>query len=233
MAELSGKARANYVRRIFTRLARHYNIANRWMTWGQDIKWRREVINQARLTVGSKLLDIGTGTGDLVLEAIKRDNKLSAVGLDFTFEMMKQGLTRRGCESVQWVNADALDLPFLKESFDVVISGYLLRNVVNVEEVLGEQYRVLKWGGRMVSLDTTPPPADIWHLPVKLYLLHIIPMIGGLITGDTEAYEYLPQSTQRFMKAEELADCILKVGFKKVEYRCFMGDTMAIHWGVK
>jgi len=233
MAELSGKDRANYVRHMFTHLAGRYAIANRWMTWGQDVKWRCDVIDQACLSVRGKLLDVGTGTGDLALEAIKRDNTLFAVGSDFTLEMMRQGRMRQGSESVRWLTADALDLPFLTGSFDAVVSGYLLRNVIDVERALAEQYRVLKRGGQVVCLDTSPPPADIWHLPVRFYLRHIIPVIGGLIAGDTKAYEYLPQSTERFMQAAELAGCMLKVGFKEVRYHCFMGNTLAIHRGVK
>ena len=233
MAELSGKDRANYVRRMFSRLAERYNIANHWMTWGQDMKWRREVIDRACLPKGGMLLDVGTGTGDLALEAIQRDRTLFAVGLDFTIEMIRQGCMRQGSESVRWINADALDLPFPKESFDVVVSGYLLRNVVDEEKALAEQYRILKWGGRVVSLDTTPPPVDMWHQPVRLYLRYIIPIIGELITGDTNAYEYLPKSTELFMHSEELAGGMLMVGFKDVQYRCFMAGTMAIHWGVK
>jgi demethylmenaquinone methyltransferase/2-methoxy-6-polyprenyl-1,4-benzoquinol methylase len=233
MADLSGKARAIYVRQMFARLARRYDIANRWMAWCQDEKWRSDVIDQACLPIGGKLLDIGTGTGGMALEAVKRDRTLFTMGLDFTHEMMQQGRMRQGGESILWVNADALDLPIITGSFDAVVSGYLLRNVVDIERALAEQYRVLKWGGRVVSLDTTPPPPDIWHLPVRLYLRHIIPVIGGLITGDNNAYHYLPQSTERFIQEEELAGCMLRIGFKEVQYRCFMGGTMAIHWGVK
>ncbi len=233
MIELSGKTRASYVRRMFARLAARYDTANRWMTWGKDVKWRSEVIDRACLPLGSKLLDIGTGTGDLALEAIKRDNTILSVGSDFTLEMMRQGQMRKGSESVRWVNADALDLPFLTGLFDAVVSGYLMRNVVDVERAFVEQYRVLKWGGRVVCLDTTPPPADTWYLAVRLYLRHIIPIIGGFIAGDTQAYQYLPQSTERFMQAEELAGYMRRIGFKEVQYRCFMGGTMAIHWGVK
>jgi len=224
---------ANDVRRLFTRIANRYDVANRWMTWGQDVKWRREVLNKAAIPMGGTLLDIGAGTGDLAIEALSRDKSLWVVGADFTPEMMRLGRKRQDGESVRWVNTDALDLPFPSEYFDAVVSGYLLRNVVDVERTLAEQFRVLKKGGHVVCLDTTPPPDDVWHLPSRLYLRHIIPTIGWLLAGDGKAYRYLTHSTEGFLRVEELAGCFLKVGFKNVHYRCFMGGVMAIHWGEK
>jgi demethylmenaquinone methyltransferase/2-methoxy-6-polyprenyl-1,4-benzoquinol methylase len=132
-----------------------------------------------------------------------------------------------------WLNTDAINLPFGGGTFDAVVSGYLLRNVNDVERALAEQYRVLKIGGSFVSLDTTPLPKDIWHFPAQLYLRFVIPIIGGLIAGDMKAYTYLPASTQRFLRADELKDCMVKVGFRDVGFSSFMGGTMAIHWGVK
>ena len=233
MTQSSEKLRANDVQRMFTGIAKRYVMANRWMTWGQDMRWRRVVLNKAAVPVGGTLLDIGVGTGDIALEAVSKYESLSVVGADITPEMIHLGRYRQGGESVQWVNTDALDLPFPSEYFDAVVSGYLLRNVVDVERVLAEQYRVLKKFGRVVCLDTTPPSNDVWHLPVRLYLRHIIPIIGGLVGGDAKAYLYLIRSTEHFLRAEDLAGCILKVGFKEVQYRRFMGGVMAIHWGVK
>ena len=218
---------------MFTRIARRYDLANRWMTWGQDLRWRRAVLNHATLPMGGKLLDVGTGTGELVLEAWQQDKSLLAVGADFTPAMLHQGRMRAGGDSIQWVCSDALDLPFMEGTFDAVVSAYLLRNVVDVERSLTEQYRVLKHGCHGVCLDTTPLPGDFWHFPARLYLRHVVPIIGKLIAGDIQAYEYLPQSTERFMRVEALASCMLKVGFRDVQFRRFMAGAMAIHWGVK
>jgi demethylmenaquinone methyltransferase/2-methoxy-6-polyprenyl-1,4-benzoquinol methylase len=225
--------RAAKVNRMFSRVAKHYDRANRWMTWGQDIHWRREVVDLAALPKGGRLLDIGTGTGDLAVEALHRDASSLAMGADFTVEMMTIGRLRRGGESVRWVNVDAMDLPFPSGYFDAVVSGYLLRNVVNLERSLAEQYRVLKNGGHVVSLDTTPPPNDFWHLPVRLYLRLLIPLIGWLLTGESQAYKYLSATTEHFLRVEELAGCFQKVGFTEVKFRRFMGGSMAIHWGRK
>jgi demethylmenaquinone methyltransferase / 2-methoxy-6-polyprenyl-1,4-benzoquinol methylase len=233
MAQLSGKKRSNYMRRMFGLLAERYDLANRWMTWGQDVKWRREVIDRTHLPVGGKLLDIGTGTGELAVEARRRDGHLFVVGIDVTPEMLRVGKLREGAVSVCWLNSDALDLPFNSGLFDAVVSGYLLRNVIDVERALAEQHRVLKVGGIVVCLDTTPPPEDFRHIPERLYLRFIIPVIGGWVTGDREPYRYLPESTRQFMCADELAQCIHRVGFREIGFRRFMGSTMAMHWGVR
>lgn len=225
--------RDNDLKHLFSSIAKSYDITNRWMTWGQGVRWQRELLDKANLPAAGMLLDIGAGTGDLSLEALARDKSILAVGVDFTPEMMQVGRQREGGESVRWVNSDALDLPYPSGLFDAVVSGYLLRNVLDVERALAEQYRVLKMGGKVVCLDTTPPPNDVWHLPVRLYLRYVLPFIGGLIAGDADAYKYLSQSTKCFMKAEALANCFQKVGFKDVHYRRFLGGVMAIHWGVK
>jgi demethylmenaquinone methyltransferase/2-methoxy-6-polyprenyl-1,4-benzoquinol methylase len=233
MSQSSEIRRDIVIKRMFTRIAHRYDRANRWMTWGQDVKWRREVLNLAALPTGGRLLDTGTGTGDLALEALQRDKSSFVVGADFTPEMMKQGSTRSGGDLVYWINTDALNLPFTTESFNSVVSGYLLRNVIDLERALAEQYRVLQQGGYMTCLDTTPLPGDLRHLPARIYIRYIIPIIGKVIAGDARAYKYLPQSTERFLSAEMLAECMLKIGFRDVRYRRLMGGTMAIHWGVK
>ncbi len=233
MADLTGKQKESYVREMFTRVAGHYNRANHWMTWGQDVNWQREVIDRAQLAAHNRVLDIGTGTGNLALEAIRRDRTLQVVAADITPNMMQSGRGREGADQIRWVINDALELPYRSGSFEAVISGYLLRNVSDVRRALLEQYRVLSSGGRMVCLETTQPPGDIWHLTVRLYMRYMLPFLGGLVSGEWAANRYLPESTERFLRAAELADAVGGAGFKEAGYRCFMGGSMAIHWGTK
>lgn len=228
-----GKERREAVRAMFSRIASRYTMANSWMTWGQDIKWRREAFQLAQVPEGGSLLDIGTGTGDLALQAAQSDKIIHTIGADFSPEMISMGRGRQGGGQVSWLNTDALELPFGAETFDAVISGYLLRNVIDINNALAEQYRVLKGGGRIVSLDTSPPQNDFWHFPVQIYLKYFIPLIGWLIAGDRKAYTYLPDSTQNFLQAEELKIRMVEVGFREVGFKRFMGGAMAIHWGIK
>jgi demethylmenaquinone methyltransferase/2-methoxy-6-polyprenyl-1,4-benzoquinol methylase len=229
----SGNEKEVYIRQMFQRLAGRYDLANHWMTWGQDEKWRSEVIERAQLPQQGKLLDIGTGTGELARKASQRHGSAFVVGADFTMEMMWVGRSRYEANKITWLNSNALDLPFASGCFDAVVSGYLLRNVIDNKRALDEQYRVLKAGGKIVCLDTTRLPDDFLHLPVRLYLRWIIPVIGWLVTGDMKAYRYLPESTDRFLKAAELAERLHLVGFREVGFRAFMGNSMAIHWAVK
>ncbi len=233
MAHLTGAARARYVQSMFARIAGRYDLMNRLMTGGQDIRWRKQVVALAGLPPGGRLLDLGTGTGDLAAEALRQTSTLLAVGGDFTLEMMRAGKTDPARRSIRFTGADALNLPFPDNTFDAVTSGYLMRNVIDVGRALAEQYRVLKPGGRVVCLDTTPPPHNLLYPFINFHLHVIIPALGRLIAGAAEAYTYLPDSTESFLSAEKLAERMAQAGFKAVQSKRLMFGTMATHWGEK
>ena len=238
MADLNGKERAQYVQSMFTRIAPRYDLMNRLMTGGQDIFWRREVIRRAGLPPDGKLLDLGAGTGDLAREALRQRPHVEVTAADFTLEMMRVGRQRMQEQATAatvrtWAAADALRLPFVSEYFDAVVSGYLLRNVIDVHASLLEQWRVLKPGGWLVALDTTRPGRSLLTPLINLHMHTVIPRLGELLTGQAEAYNYLPETTQNFLQAEQLAERLTAAGFQQVGFRRFMFGTMAIHWGKK
>jgi demethylmenaquinone methyltransferase / 2-methoxy-6-polyprenyl-1,4-benzoquinol methylase len=231
MTQLTGRARARYVQRMFGRIAGRYDLMNRLMTGGQDVRWRKQVVQLAALPAAGRLLDLGTGTGDIAAEALQRDPGLKAVAADFTLEMMRVGRDRLKRTRLRWAGVDALNLPFPDRTFDGVTSGFLMRNVIDVARALREQFRVLKPGGRMVCLDTTPPPRN-WLRPfIGLHLHYVIPTLGRLVTGSGEAYTYLPDSTEGFLQAEALADCMRDAGFADIGFERLMFGTVAIHVG--
>lgn len=233
MSHLSGAARAAYVQAMFARIAGRYDVMNRLMTAGQDVAWRQQVMTLAQLPPGGHLLDLGTGTGDLAFEALRRDPRARPVGGDFTVEMMRVGQTRPDGQRVRWAATDALNLPFPDNVFDAVTSGYLMRNVIDVRRAWAEQYRVLKPGGWVVCLDTTPPPRNLLRPFIEFHLHVIIPTLGRLIAGASEAYTYLPDSTENFLPAETLAERMREMRFRQVQFKRLMFGTMAIHWGQK
>lgn len=235
MAHLQGQERSRYVQDMFGRIAKRYNLMNRVMTGGQDMRWRRFVVQKAQLRPGDRLLDLATGTGDIAFEALRSVPGVHAVGADFALPMMQVGQHLPQGPQVGWTAADALALPYADEQFDAVVSGYLVRNVINIPQTLGEQKRVLKPGGRIVILDTSPPPDSLLKPFILLHLRYGIPILGRIIGGKeaADAYTYLPESTQAFKTPDELAALMRSAGYEQVGYKTFMFGTMAVHWGVK
>ncbi len=233
MAELKGKERALYVQDMFSRIAPRYDLMNRVMTGGQDLRWRREVIRLATVPARGRLLDLGAGTGDLAREALRQEPEANIVAADFTLGMMRAGQGHPESPDLFWCGADALHLPFPDECFDAIVSGFLLRNVVDIRDSLKEQLRVLKAGGRWVALDTTRPRQNLLFPFVLLHLHYIIPSLGRVLTGQADAYRYLPESTENFLLAEQLASRLSDAGFKDVGFQRYMLGTVAIHWGRK
>ncbi len=229
MTTLDGRDKAAYVQDMFGRIAERYDRMNRVMTLGQDQRWRRYAVQQASLPKDGQLLDLATGTGDIAFEAAKRHPNVNVVAADFAMPMMLVGRNRFYGDRVEWLDADAMNLPFPAQWFDALISAYLLRNVANISRTLEEQYRVVKPGGRVISLDTSPPSDNLLKPFILFYLKHIIPLLGRMIAGDSSAYVYLPESTRSFKTADELITLMEAAGFVDVSYKKFMFGTVAIH----
>lgn len=234
-AQLQGEQKSAYVQNMFGRIAERYNLMNRVMTLGQDQTWRRFVVSQAQIPQNGVVLDLATGTGDIAFEAVRREPTARVIGADFALPMMLVGQRAALGGQVEWLAADAMNLPLPNEMFDAVVSGYLVRNVADIRRCLQEQLRVVKPGGRIVVLDTSPPPHNILRPFILAYLKYGIPLLGRLISGKqgADAYKYLPESTQGFKTPQELAALMTEVGLVNVQYRTFMFGTMAVHWGEK
>lgn len=224
--------RARGVQKMFQQIAPRYDLMNRLMTGGQDVSWRKTVIRQAQLTSQSNVLDLGAGTGDLSREALRQAPGCRVTAADFTLGMMLVG-RGQSARPERWTGADAIHLPFPSDAFDAVVSGFLLRNVVDLQAALAEQFRVLKPGGRLVALDTTPPQKNLLSPFIRFHMHRVIPFLGGLFTGTRDAYVYLPDTTEGFLTAEDLAEKIGGCGFQQIGFQRLMFGTIAIHWAGK
>jgi demethylmenaquinone methyltransferase/2-methoxy-6-polyprenyl-1,4-benzoquinol methylase len=229
----SAAERPTYVNRMFARIAPTYDLMNRLMTFGQDQGWRHKLLDACALPPHGSLLDIGTGTGDIAYAAMQRQPGVHAIGSDFTYEMMAAGAGKVPGAVLPFVQADTFALPFPDNTFDAVVSGFLVRNVVDRKAAFREMARVAKPGGRVACLEIAPPTNALLEPLFRLYFFRIVPLIGGLVAGDRTAYSYLPQSTVEFPPPPELARLMEQAGLQNVAYKEYMINTVAIHVGAK
>jgi len=219
-----------YVAAMFGRIARRYDVMNTLMTGGQDARWRTLVARTLDgLAAGARVLDVGTGTGRLAQALVSRKASAQVTAVDFTLPMLL-----RAPRNLALAAADALVLPFADGQFDAVVSGFVVRNLADVEAGIAEQVRVLRPGGTLIILETTPGPA--WPPLAWLYRLYfrrLVPFVGGLIAGDASAYTYLPESTLRFTEPERLGDVLRANGLLDVRIRRLSFGCVAITTGRK
>ena len=233
MAASEQENKLDQQRDLFTRIAQQYDFINHLMTGWQDNRWRKAAVKQLQLPPSSRLLDIGSGNGQIIQEAAHQYPDCQCIAADLTQAMMIIGRRKTLELNACWSTADTAFLPFPNDTFDGVISGFLIRNLGDIHQGLMEQYRVLKPGGRIAILDTTKPPKLVLAPVIRFYMTKVIPAFGGLLTGYREAYTYLNDSTVGFLRAEELAAYLAAVGFKKVAYQQFTFGMITVHWGEK
>ncbi|MBD0348415.1 MAG: ubiquinone/menaquinone biosynthesis methyltransferase [Thermoleophilia bacterium] len=210
---------------MFDRIAPVYDPMNRLMTGGLDRRWRRATA-RAVVRPGDRVLDACCGTGDLAVAAA--DAGGAVTGVDFSERMLERA--RRKAPELDWVQADALDLPFPDASFDAATVGFGVRNLADLEGGLRELRRVLAPGGRVGVLEITQPHGVLRPF-FRVWFERVVPLVGkALPVGG--AYTYLPASVRRFPGPDDLARALRESGFRDVRYRLFAGGIVALHTGV-
>jgi demethylmenaquinone methyltransferase/2-methoxy-6-polyprenyl-1,4-benzoquinol methylase len=221
----TGTLAAGDVRSMFDRIAPVYDAMNRLMTAGLDRRWRRETA-AAVVHPGDRVLDVACGTGDLALAAAAAGGRVT--GIDFSTRMLERA--RRKSSAVEWLEADALALPFDDASFGVVTSGFGVRNLADLEAGLRELRRVLRPGGRIGVLEITQPQGALRPF-FRVWFDRVVPLMGKVLPGGG-AYTYLPASVRRFPGPGDLAAALERAGFADVRYRLFAGGIVALHTGI-
>lgn len=235
-AHLSGAARAEYVRQLFGRIVPRYDLFNTISTFGQDARWRRMVVRLAAPPTGGRTLDVATGTGGVAFALADRYPEAEIEGLDFTTAMIEAANARAAVNphrNLRFTVGDVLALPYPDESFHAVTVSFGVRNFADIPRGLTEMRRVLKPGGRLVCLELTHAQSPLIRLGFNLYFYRISPLIGTLLSGDRDAYNYLPHSLTTFPDAPALAGMMLDAGLREVRYRLLNLGTIAIHTGVR
>lgn len=221
------------VRSMFDRIVPRYDLMNHLMTFGMDIRWRNRIARQAA-SMGDRVFDVATGTGDVAF-AIQQAGAREVIGLDFSPEMIaaaKAKAAKRNA-AVEFLIGDAMRLPFPDGSFDACTVSFGLRNMPDYGAAIAEMTRVLRPGGRFICLEMTPYRTPVLSQLFGFYFEFIVPLIGGLLSGDLTAYRYLPKSVAAFPSSTQMIMLMRHAGLTNTHVTMLGGGTVAIHTGIR
>lgn len=229
----SPESKRLYVRRLFSTIADRYDFITGLLSYGQDRRWKRRIADLSAVAPGSHVLDVACGTGDIAFALASRG--ASAVGLDVTHRMVQIARTRglRTGARTHFVTGDMMALPFPDARFDVVTTGYGIRNVPEIAPAVQEIRRVLKPGGLLLSLDFNRPANPLVRGVYLGYLTVVGSALGVVLHGDPDTYRYIPESIRRYPGAAAVSGIIREQGFTSSEHLPVLGGLMAIHRAVK
>ncbi|MGH9309658.1 MAG: ubiquinone/menaquinone biosynthesis methyltransferase [Vicinamibacterales bacterium] len=222
-----------YVRRLFSVIAPRYDLITVLLSFGRDREWKRRLAAMCEPVAGTRVLDLACGTGDIAFEMGARGARV--VGLDITHGMLE--LAMRKAEAARYrvgfVAGDMGSLPFPAASFDIVTTGYGLRNVPHLAGALAEIHRVLRPDGRMLSLDFNRPAQPIVRGIYLAYLTIVGSVLGAVLHGDADTYRYIPESIRRYPGAAGVSSLAREAGFRSCAHVRVLGGFMAIHVATK
>lgn len=221
-----------YVRQMFNRIAPTYDLLNDCISFGMHRQWKAKACSLLQLHPGAKILDVCTGTGDLVKPLAQLVGPQGqVVGFDFSEEMLTVGRKRFAeLSNTTFQQGDAMEMPFDTNTFDGAIVSFGLRNVRDIQRVLNEMSRVVKPGGWVVNLDTCPNP----KLPgYWFYFSTVMPIVGRLLSMDPTAYKYLSESTKNFLTPQALQRCFENAGLTNVKLHPLAFGSVSIQAGQK
>jgi demethylmenaquinone methyltransferase/2-methoxy-6-polyprenyl-1,4-benzoquinol methylase len=226
------------VDRLFDGIAPTYDLLNRLLSFRRDVAWRRCLVEALPKDDGLRLLDVATGTADVPITAVTRCPQLAhAVGVDFSGQMLAHGKRKveaRGLsDPIELHQGDALGLKFDDESFDAVTIAFGIRNVMNTEAALKEMWRVLKPGGSVLVLEFSLPRSRLLRATYLFFFRHILPRLGGLISGDAGAYRYLNETVETYPCGREFVAILERVGFSACSCRALTFGIASLYSGVK
>jgi demethylmenaquinone methyltransferase / 2-methoxy-6-polyprenyl-1,4-benzoquinol methylase len=233
--QLAGSEKERYINNLFATIAPKYDLLNSVISLGRHRSWRRKAVAMSGLDRGGKAIDVATGTGDFAIELGRAvGDSGTVIGSDFCQPMLELAARKTAhhkCIHLTYANAEAL--PFESNTFDCATIGFALRNVSSVPATLAEMTRVVRPGGRVVSLEMVRPTSRLIAPLWRLYFFKMMPGVAGMLGGEREPYDYLPQSVARFHSREELAGVFEDCGLRDVAVRTLTLGLVCIHMGIK
>jgi demethylmenaquinone methyltransferase/2-methoxy-6-polyprenyl-1,4-benzoquinol methylase len=229
--------KADDVRTMFDRIARRYDLMNTVMTMGIDRRWRHAAIRAAKVDPSTRALDVCCGTGDITF-LLAEAGAEQVTGLDFSSGMLEQARRRQrtrrdpaSAKRIEFVQGDALALPFDDDTFDVITVSFGVRNVEDIPLAFREFARVGRPGARIVCLEITRPKSRIANWFYDVWFDRVVPLLGAIVSRDKAAYTYLPESTKSFPRPPKLAEVIRAAGIRNVTWKRYGGGIVALHRG--
>lgn len=236
MSQYNTPGKKRKVEQMFNDIAPRYDMLNHLLSGGIDITWRKKVRKLLEPIKPQSILDVATGTGDLAIELSKLNPK-KIVGLDIAAQMLQFGevkIKKLGLdELIKMVHGDSAKIPFSDRSFDAITVAFGVRNFENLQKGLIEMQRVLKPGGRVVVLEFSKPKQFGFKQLYQFYFKFILPTVGRMVSKNSEAYTYLPDSVSKFAEGQEFLDQMQQAGFIDNHQQRLTGGIATLYWGSK
>ena len=230
---LGGTAFSHQTRGMFTAIAPRYDFLNQILSVGLDRYWRKKAVDLLKPTSNELILDIATGTGDILIEIAKRNLSTQVIGIDFSREMIDLArikINKLGFDKDTTFQIGSGELlPYADKSFDAIICAFGIRNFYDIKKGLMEFYRILKPGGRLIILEFSIPKNQVISYIYECYFYFILPKVGNLISGHKNAYTYLPASVLEFPSQTDFIDWIENTGFNKTSFIELSFGIVSIH----
>lgn len=229
----SDGSKAEQIREMFDKIAPRYDLLNHLLSLGIDRGWRKRLVSSASRSNPQSILDVATGTGDLAL-MLRRQTSATITGVDISTGMLEVGRAKAaGLDRITFASADAENLPMPDASFDTVTAAFGVRNFENLERGMTEMCRVLKPEGELYVLEFAMPEKKLLGKLYRFYFRSVLPKVGRMISGDSRAYTYLPESVGEFPYGTRFAELLTRCGFRNVEMQELMGGIAIIYKAIK
>ena len=231
--KVTPKDKTKLVQKVFSDVANNYDLMNDVMSFGAHRLWKKSFIDIVNPSSGNKIIDVGSGSGDLALEILKRNLDIKIDMVDLNKAMLLEGKKRIKIDNVKFFQQNAENLSFLDNTYDKYLISFCLRNVTEIDQSFKEAFRILKPGGQYYCLEFSQPNSFVLSKIYSYYKSNIIPTFGKIFSNNRDAYNYLNESIDLFPNQDELKKRMESVGFKSVKYINLFDGIVSIHTGHK